>query len=1502
MLLSLSAFLACNLAFGQVNLQTGSATFSLPMFNWQDQKSNLTTSIGLSYNSGSGLKVNDVASEVGQGWSLVAGGVITRMQVGEPDDQVQYGNGQPESFLQKNPNGYLYANKKAYGGCPPALAKYPIYGAKNQFYKQYNEVTEDRQLDYFAFQFNGKAGIFVLNAAPNNPSDLTQEDIGLPLGDTKLKIKFQRNTALLNQGMRTTIESFTIQDIDGLIYTFSKYGRARLLDTKYCDQSGKYLKRQPDFKRGKVYYQNDFPDNSIHNPDVITSWYLTEIKDPLTLRTVSLTYSDENINAFAGTDLTYNQSSHYSTIAYKQSVAVKPRLESIVYPDGHLVAFHYDKLRVDLPATSALTSVDIMYKASYFAAYQNLSKYLINTTYFILNRYGTPVTDYQKSVARLCLKSVQKIGPYLKEDSPPYVFDYYTGSDASGDFVPPPFYFKKDAWGYYNGDKSVDSHWDKDHFPNEVNELNNEQIIGLCFLREIQNQNNNYTKDLLNVKADYAKNGLLKQIIYPTGGTLSYTYAQNKGYPIGYPTTQLQTVGGVHVSETNSTDGGYSNSCGNPVKTVYSFVLDPAQVVGESSSLWGVEMPVNSFDMSSFYKPEERKYRWPIVSGSLFGKCTYNYLYPGILSIQQATNLSDFMRAMEAISPTLGVIGSVSSVLNAIQVFTTSTGVLAIVSLAIDVITGIYTVIQTCSDQAKTTQTKIYHNYDLNSANPLPAQFKRVEIVDGSGAAGKTVHEFTSDVDFSIWEPSNLTFSSKQRFAPWAYGLPTSTKVLKPNGDIVKATYYKYDSSAIRKLLKWYSHGYGGANASNLSSNLISCNCQVLKTSSQKSSDYNDPAQYNGNYRTTSDGINLNVEMYGYYTGHVNLVRVQEQAFNEKVAGKYTETNTYYTYNDVSSNGYDGSYNYNAVGNYEVNSIATTQSNGDVLKKVIEYTATGGNLSDPVMTKLIDNNIVSLPIRTVTYLQRKGSWNDEFLSDSRTEFVQLSNGAIKPSRQLEKRYSSPNAAINSDNYFEVKSFTYDASGNITVVRDEGGRTVSNVYDYDDKYITATVVNANASTDKLAYTSFETPSLGGWSASGTPSYSTTNKVTGERGLQLTGGSAALTAPLNAALSYRLSFWATTALTISGGGVQVVAAPTINGFTYYEYEFSSGSISVSISGAGIIDEVRLYPKGARMSSVTYDPILGKTSECDANNRITYYEYDNLGRMRFIKDEKRNIVKMYEYSNATKQTGCPAVYYSHYTDEVFTPVSCGAGWLPTPYHYTIAAGKYISTISQEDADAQVQKELLTLGQTAADANPGCRPLYCNDSTSIVVYPENCGIGYKGNAVTYKVPAGRYCTTVSKDSANILAMEDLNANAQAIANDPAYRTCVVDYDPFWEADATAPTQCQWENGQAYIFILATDINPNSLTYGSTSWKNTGEPGNCAAPACDASACAANGSQFKCINGSCEAGIRVYTGTVYMDGLYYCTYHYEWSDGSQSGTYYEGGTNYQAVCFSDAV
>jgi uncharacterized protein RhaS with RHS repeats len=49
---------------------------------------------------------------------------------------------------------------------------------------------------------------------------------------------------------------------------------------------------------------------------------------------------------------------------------------------------------------------------------------------------------------------------------------------------------------------------------------------------------------------------------------------------------------------------------------------------------------------------------------------------------------------------------------------------------------------------------------------------------------------------------------------------------------------------------------------------------------------------------------------------------------------------------------------------------------------------------------------------------------------------------------------------------------------------------------------------------------------------------------------------------------------------------------------------------------------------MKTTTYNVLGLKSSETDANDRITYYEYDGLGRVLLVRDGEKNVLKTYEY----------------------------------------------------------------------------------------------------------------------------------------------------------------------------------------------------------------------------------------------------------------------------------
>jgi len=74
-------------------------------------------------------------------------------------------------------------------------------------------------------------------------------------------------------------------------------------------------------------------------------------------------------------------------------------------------------------------------------------------------------------------------------------------------------------------------------------------------------------------------------------------------------------------------------------------------------------------------------------------------------------------------------------------------------------------------------------------------------------------------------------------------------------------------------------------------------------------------------------------------------------------------------------------------------------------------------------------------------------------------------------------------------------------------------------------------------------------------------------------------------------------------------------------------SSTSYEVGVSGKSI-DELRILPARAEMTTYTHLPGIGMTSQTDLNGNTVYYEYDALGRLSAIRDNERRLLKSYQY----------------------------------------------------------------------------------------------------------------------------------------------------------------------------------------------------------------------------------------------------------------------------------
>lgn len=211
-------------------------------------------------------------------------------------------------------------------------------------------------------------------------------------------------------------------------------------------------------------------------------------------------------------------------------------------------------------------------------------------------------------------------------------------------------------------------------------------------------------------------------------------------------------------------------------------------------------------------------------------------------------------------------------------------------------------------------------------------------------------------------------------------------------------------------------------------------------------------------------------------------------------------------------------------------------------------------------------------------------------------------------------------------YRLVEVFCYDNFGNtIEQYKDKDFHTKF-IYDYNQEFPIAECINCN---DIVAYTSFETDKVGNWEIvsanrtgsgiTGSSSYSMTEGLISKSGLVVSN-------------KYVVSYWSSNgALTVSGTQGNVIQGKTIsiNGtiWTYYEH-FVSGVSIITLSGSGKIDELRLYPAKGMMTTYTYFPLMGLQSKCDINNVASYFVYDEFGRLKMIRDFEGNTLKTFEY----------------------------------------------------------------------------------------------------------------------------------------------------------------------------------------------------------------------------------------------------------------------------------
>jgi len=411
-----------------VSYYTGIPDISIPLVSIPTTNSKVSVGVQLKYHPLS-AKPDDRASETGLGWSLIAGGTISRtVRGGNPDEKnrtIAFSN-PPKAkygiyFEALNPTSKLMKDQTI------DLNDYSFNAAMGMY---------DTEYDLYQYNFMGQSGRFYIVKDDNGKYKAEKLD------KNNLKI-------IINNIVPNEITSFTVVDDKGIRYTFEGMEKSQ--------------KTINSVKTGLTTgIGNPNPSTEISN--YWAGYNLTTIKDQNGILLATFNY---------GTD---------STVKFEETPTTTRRLASDVYytnnsqtangvlqnPDGSMPGASETQYVFNTSITKLLTSIEVRGKGTIYLNYekgrqdsnytepselyklksvqsnyvgQNAQQY---TDKYILD-YGYSNTSFQpengamQTLQKMLLTKVTKTSPNTQNQE--YILDYSAPSGV----------FQKDRWGYYTG-------------------------------------------------------------------------------------------------------------------------------------------------------------------------------------------------------------------------------------------------------------------------------------------------------------------------------------------------------------------------------------------------------------------------------------------------------------------------------------------------------------------------------------------------------------------------------------------------------------------------------------------------------------------------------------------------------------------------------------------------------------------------------------------------------------------------------------------------------------------------------------------------------------------------------------------------------------------------------------------------------------------------------------------------------------------------------------------
>ncbi|MEO6328321.1 MAG: DUF5977 domain-containing protein, partial [Ginsengibacter sp.] len=1167
-----------------VSYSTGVPEISIPIYTIKC--ATLNWPVSLSYHA-AGIKVDEIASSAGLGWSLIAPGVITRSVSGLADET---SSGEP-----------VYSNSTNYYTTNPDYLIDVVNGYK------------DSEFDIFNFNFNGKSGKFII-----------KQDGGIfQIPNSDLKITYTAN-----------LSSFTITDEGGITYLFDQKERTT----------------------SQTYPVSTYTDN-------ISAWYLSKVEMPDKNNTVQFTYgfagySTQLFNSSsqaigskyyqvpgAGVGITQVNTRSYTTNSTTTGVL---KLTAISFPNGALVCSYDAAARADIGAGSNVTN-----KLSAITVNQvinsipiQIKKLSLFQSYFIYHPgqgQNTP-NDY-----RLRLDSLYEFGISTATYPQKYRFEYNAAP------MVPQGNFGQDKWGFNNGQ------WQN---PSLL------QSQSVYFNSEYHNANYNIGDANRDVDTNQMKACMLTAINWPTGGKTAFTYEAHvyNDWQTALTSSEYEThVFGDQNPQVSSTTFIYPQPTVDEMPRAivtmskYNFagVYDPSYVTIKDLTT-GVE--VYRQNQMSPTQDISSDAAIALIGGHSYELKAYvftnisNYQLTAAIKVKWSNSLNQpdikkggGLRIKEIknytgngkLAGTETYIYDTAVTLNTCNIInrTYSEITYRLGSIPAGFIFCSFNFSPVC---------RVYHSgpvYPVSTAMGSPMLYRKVQKITTDSLTGaingKT--EYSYDISFDQWDGGTGSFKM----------IPFISNDWK-NGFLTSEANYKY-SNANYSLVKKTENKYSEYKAAQLTALRIEASyvfegCRTVSPVSEAAA--NDAVYHPYYYRTGSKKLTESIETL--YDDNQNQIVT-------------------HTYNDYLSDKYDFATKFTVIdskGSYD----------SVTFKRPSDFSAPGN-----VYEKMEQSNIIA-PV-----IEQKSYNGPTLLNTVKNNYRAWYFNVIAPD-------SIQASVLNNPLETRLKYFAYDGYNNLLSVSKSKDAITSYIWGYNNAYPVAEAINAD--NNSIAYTSFETSDAGGWTGITTPGYTINGSMTGQKALTQNGFS--FSKYLITAGTYIVSYWSKNGA-YWVNGTTGASLRIINGWTLYEHKVAISSFqNITISGSGSIDELRLYPLGAQMKTYTYEPLIGVSSQCDINNNITYYNYDNLSRLAFIRDDNKNVLKRICYNYNGQPVEC-SMYGNIVKTGTFTKNSCIYPANGSAVTYTVPANTYYASL-QTDADALAQNDVNANGQVYANQMGAC------------------------------------------------------------------------------------------------------------------------------------------------------------------------------------------------------